>query len=98
MVPSEMEHLIRMHPSVERVAVMGMPDEKMGERACAYVVLRPGKGLAFDEMIGFLKAQGAGVLLLPERLEVVSTLPETGVGKIDKKALRKDIEERLRRK
>ena len=98
LVPSEMEHLIRMHPSVERVAVIGMPDEKMGERACAYVVLRPGKGLAFDEMIAFLKQQGAGVLLLPERLELVSTLPETGVGKIDKKALRKDIEERLGRK
>jgi non-ribosomal peptide synthetase component E (peptide arylation enzyme) len=96
LVPSEMENLIRMHPSVERVAVIGMPDEKMGERACAYVVLRPGKGLAFDEMIAFLKEQGAGVLLLPERLELVSTLPETGVGKIDKKALRKDIEEKLR--
>ncbi|MEW6665207.1 MAG: AMP-binding protein [Thermodesulfobacteriota bacterium] len=96
LVPSEMEHLIRMHPSVERVAVVGMPDEKLGERACAYVVLRPGKGLAFDEMIAFLKGQGAGVLLLPERLELVTALPETGVGKIDKKALRKDIEERLR--
>jgi non-ribosomal peptide synthetase component E (peptide arylation enzyme) len=37
------------------------------------------------------------VRLLPERLELVGTLPETGVGKIDKKALRKDIEEKLRR-
>ena len=97
LVPSEMENLIRMNPSVERVAVVGMPDEKMGERACAYVVLRPGKGLAFDEMIAFLRERGAGVLLFPERLELVSALPETRVGKIDKKALRKDIEEKLRR-
>ncbi|PKN29586.1 MAG: hypothetical protein CVU64_07445 [Deltaproteobacteria bacterium HGW-Deltaproteobacteria-21] len=97
LVPSEMEQLIRMHPSVERVAVIGMPDEKMGERTCACVVLRPEKHLSFDEMIAFLKNQGAGVLLLPERLELVSTLPETGVGKIDKKALRKDIEGKPRK-
>ena len=76
LVPGEMENLIRMHPGVERVAVIGMPDERMGERACAYVVLRPGKGLTFEEMIAFLKAQGAGVLLLPERLELVS--PSSG--------------------
>ena len=97
LVPSEMERLIRMHPNVERAAVIGMPDKRMGERACAYVVLRQGKSLNFEEMIAFMKEKGAGVLLLPERLELVSTLPETGVGKIDKKALRKNIEEKLRR-
>ena len=96
LVPSEMENLIRRHPDVERAAVIGMPDSKMGERACAYVVLRPGKGLTFEEMISFLKAEGAGVLLLPEKLEIVDHLPETGIGKVDKKILRKDIENKLR--
>ncbi|MFH1488254.1 MAG: hypothetical protein ABII06_05075, partial [Pseudomonadota bacterium] len=96
LVPSEMEDLIRRHPDVESVAVVGMPDPKMGERACAYVKTRPGKSLGFDELITFLKSQGAGVLLLPERLEISDSLPETGVGKIDKKALRRDIEEKLR--
>ena len=57
---------------------------------------KPGKTLTFEEMITFLRSQGAGVLLLPERLEIVDVLPETGVGKVDKKALRGDIEKKLR--
>lgn len=96
LVPSQMENLIMKHPQVERVAVIGMPDPKMGERACAYVVPKPGGSLTFEEIIGFLKAAGAGVLLLPERLELVENLPETGVGKVDKKALRKHITDKLR--
>ena len=96
LVPGEMEELILKHPSVESAAVIAMPDPKMGERACAYVVTRPSKALSFEEMIDFLKAQGAGVLLFPERLELVDALPMTNVGKIDKKELRKDIELKLK--
>jgi 2,3-dihydroxybenzoate-AMP ligase/mycobactin salicyl-AMP ligase len=96
LVPGEMEDLIRKHPSVESAAVIGMPDPKMGERACAYVVTRPGRSLSFEEMIDFLKTQGAGVLLFPERLEIVEALPMTKVGKIDKKELRKNIEQKLK--
>ena len=98
LVPSEMENLLRRHPDVERAAVVGMPDPQMGERACAFVVPKPGRSLTFEGMIRFLRAQGAGVLLLPERLEMVARLPETGIGKVDKKALRREIEERLNRK
>jgi non-ribosomal peptide synthetase component E (peptide arylation enzyme) len=97
LVPSEMENLIRRHPDVEGAAVVGMPDPQMGERACAFVVPRHGKDLTFEEMIRFLKTQGAGVLLLPERLEIVNHLPETGIGKVDKNALRMEIEEKLRK-
>jgi non-ribosomal peptide synthetase component E (peptide arylation enzyme) len=96
LVPGEMEDLIRKHPSVESASVIGMLDPKMGERACAYVVTRPGKSLSFEEMIDFLKTQGAGVLLFPERLELVEALPMTKVGKIDKKELRRDIEKKLK--
>jgi 2,3-dihydroxybenzoate-AMP ligase len=96
LVPSEMENLIRRHPAVEKAAVVAMPDPKKGERACAYVVPKPGASLDFESMIAFMRSEGAGVLLLPERLELVGKLPETGVGKIDKKALRKDIEEKLK--
>jgi non-ribosomal peptide synthetase component E (peptide arylation enzyme) len=95
LVPSEMEDLIRKHPDVDKVAVVGMPDPGMGERACAYVVLKPEKRFTLDGMISFLKGQGAGVLLFPERLEIIDRLPETGVGKVDKKSLRKNIEEKL---
>ena len=96
LVPGEMEDLIRKHPSVESAAVVGMPDPKLGERACAYVVTKPGKALRFEEMIAFLKTQGAGVLLFPERLELVDALPMTEIGKIDKKELLKDIEQKLK--
>ena len=95
-IPSEIENLLRLHPSVEAAAVVGMPDPRLGERACAYVVLKPGKALGFEEMMDFLKSQGAGVLLFPERLETVRQLPKTAVGKIDKKVLRANIEEKLR--
>jgi 2,3-dihydroxybenzoate-AMP ligase len=96
LVPGEMEDLIRKHPSVESAAVVGMPDPKLGERACAYVVTKPGKAFNFQEMITFLKTQGAGVLLFPERLELVDALPVTEIGKIDKKELLKDIEKKLK--
>ena len=96
LVPGEMEDLIRRHPHVESAAVIGMPDAKLGEKACAYVKTKPARPFSFEDMIAFLKAQGAGVLLLPERLEIVDVLPETGIGKTDKMALRRDIEEKLR--
>lgn len=95
LVPSEMETLIGRHPEVDKVAVVAMPDAKLGERACAYVVVKR-ETIAFEGLIRFLKSQGAGVLLLPERLEIVDRLPETNIGKVDKNALRKDIERKLK--
>jgi 2,3-dihydroxybenzoate-AMP ligase/mycobactin salicyl-AMP ligase len=96
-IPSEIERMLSLHPDIEAVAVVGMPDPRLGERACSYVVLKPGKRLTLEEMVAFLKDQGAGVLLLPERLEVVEKLPMTAVGKIDKRALREDIAEKLKK-
>jgi len=94
-MPREMENMLYLHPSIEEAAVVPMPDPRLGERACAYVVTKAGKTLTFDGMVGFLRSQGAGVLLLPERLELVESLPKTNIGKIDKKALRADIEEKI---
>ncbi len=96
-VPGEIEALLQKLPSIEAAAVVGMPDPRLGERACAFVVPKPGKAITFEEMTEGLKELGAGVLLLPERLETISELPRTAVGKIDKKALRTQIEERLRK-
>jgi 2,3-dihydroxybenzoate-AMP ligase len=95
-VPSEIEDLIEQHPAVDKAAVVGMPDPYMGERACAYVTLKSGiKSLTLEDMIRFLKEKGAGVLLWPERLEIIEEFPLTNVGKLDKKALRKSIREKL---
>jgi non-ribosomal peptide synthetase component E (peptide arylation enzyme) len=96
-VPAEIESLLHQHPRVEKAAVVGMPDPRLGERACAYVVLKPGERLSFDEMVAFLKGLGAGVLLLPESLELVSRLPFTPAEKVDKKVLRRDIAEKLKK-
>jgi non-ribosomal peptide synthetase component E (peptide arylation enzyme) len=96
-IPKQIEDLLHELPVIERAAVVGMPDPRLGERACAYVVLKPGEALSFDEMVAALKEKGAGVLLLPERLEIIGEFPKTGVGKIDKKLLVKDITEKLRK-
>jgi len=95
-IPSEIENLLYAHPDIKDAAIVGMPDTQMGERACAYIVPRPGKTITFDEMIGFLRSKGASVLLLPERLEIIDEIPLTKIGKVDKKALRQDITEKLK--
>ena len=72
-----------------------MPDAVLGERICAYVVLRPQAALTFEETVAFLKKGGASVQQLPERIEFVDELPTTKVGKVDKKALREDITKKI---
>jgi 2,3-dihydroxybenzoate-AMP ligase/mycobactin salicyl-AMP ligase len=87
----ETENRLSSHAGIRETAVVGMPDQVLGERICAYVVLRPGVHLTFSEIIAFLKGRGASVQQLPERIEFVEELPITKVGKIDKKILREDI-------
>ena len=94
---TEVEELILTHPGIQDTAVVGMPNPILGERACAFVKLAPGKNLTFDELIAHLKEKGASVLLLPERMEIRPELPLTNIGKVDKKRLREDIAEKLTR-
>ncbi len=94
--PSEIEQLLMTHPSVSNVAVVGMPDPVMGERACAYVVLKTGRRITFDEMVDFLKSKNLAVFKIPERLEIVDQFELVSDQKVDKKVLRRDIEERLK--
>ncbi|MGD0662279.1 MAG: AMP-binding protein [Syntrophorhabdales bacterium] len=93
--PKQIEEQLEQLPSIAQAAVVGMPDRRLGERICAYVKLKPGTKLEFTEMIGALRDRGAGVLLLPERLELIDEFPLTKLGKVDKKALVKDITEKL---
>jgi 2,3-dihydroxybenzoate-AMP ligase/mycobactin salicyl-AMP ligase len=94
--PTEIENLISAHPDVEIVAVIGMPDPEMGERICAYIQSKPGTDLSFEKIINFLKNKGASVLHLPERIEFIDTMPLTRAGKLDKRALKKDIKKKLK--
>lgn len=92
---TEIEKLINRHPDVAVVAVIPMPDPLMGERACAYIQTRPETTLSFEDVIAFLKLQNAAVLQLPERIEFVESMPFTKADKLDKQALREDIEKKL---
>ncbi|MFC1991683.1 (2,3-dihydroxybenzoyl)adenylate synthase [Chloroflexota bacterium] len=89
--PAEIEKLIISHPGVADVAVIGMPDPEMGERICAYIQPARGAKLSFEEIVSFLKNQGASVLQLPERIKFIDGIPLTKAGKADKGALREDI-------
>jgi 2,3-dihydroxybenzoate-AMP ligase len=91
----EIENLILAHPSVFNTAVVAMPDAVMGERTCAYVILKPGASLALQELVRFLEHQQIAKFKLPERLEVVASFPLTSVGKVSKKDLREDIATKL---
>lgn len=93
---TDIEKLIILHPGVAVVAVIPMPDKLMGERVCAYIETEKGAELTFEDIIEFLKSKNASVLQLPERIVFIEKMPVTGVGKLDKKALREDIEKRLR--
>jgi 2,3-dihydroxybenzoate-AMP ligase/mycobactin salicyl-AMP ligase len=89
------ERLISSHQAVADVAVIGMPDKALGERICAYVQLKEGARLSFEELVTYLKGIGASVLQLPERLEIIDSIPLTKVGKADKKVLKEDIQRKL---
>jgi 2,3-dihydroxybenzoate-AMP ligase len=92
----EVENLIFKHPKVQQVALVAMPDAVFGEKACAFVVTKPGEQLGFDELITFLKAERIASFKLPERLETVDHLPTSLVGKILKRQLRDLIAERMK--
>jgi acyl-CoA synthetase (AMP-forming)/AMP-acid ligase II len=87
--PREVEELLLKHPAVFDVAVVGMPDERYGERICAFVSPRAG-GVAptLDELAAMLTDMGVARYKFPERIEVLAELPHTTTGKVRHQALR----------
>jgi len=84
----EVEEMLYRHPAVAQAAVVAYPDERLGERACAIVVLKPGATLDFAEMVAYCKAQKMALPFVPERLVVLDAMPATASGKIQKFRLR----------
>lgn len=84
----EIEVLLYKHPSVAQVAIVAYPDERLGERACAIVVPKPGQTLDLAGMVEFLKSQKVALQYIPERLIVRDAMPATPSGKIQKFKLR----------
>ena len=88
----EVENHILAHPDVDTCAYVAMPDPLLGEKACAYVVLRAEKEMTLESLNGFLlNDRKIAKFKLPERLELVEALPLTNVGKVNKKRLREMI-------
>src|SRR5439155_23718447 len=84
----EVERLILAHPAVMQAAVVAMPDRVLGERVCAFLVIRHGAGVAHEELNRFLLGQGLAKFKLPERVETIGEMPLTNIGKINKQLLR----------
>jgi len=91
----EIENYLFAHPKVKSATLVAMPDEAFGEKACAFVIPKPGATLTLGELTGFLKDQRIASFKLPERLEIVSEFPTSPVGKILKRELRERIAARL---
>lgn len=89
----EVEALLYRHPAVAQAAIVAMPDERLGERACAVVVTQPGKTLDFEGMVAFLKEQRLAIQYMPERLMLLDAMPVTPSGKIQKFRLREMVRE-----
>ncbi len=88
--PAEIESLISAHPAVSQVAVVGVPDERMGEVAAAYLVLRSSQSLTKEQFIAWCKENIANYKV-PRQVHFVNQLPTTASGKVQRFALRSNI-------
>jgi cyclohexanecarboxylate-CoA ligase len=84
----EIESLLYRHPAIAMAAIVAYPDERLGERACAVVVLKPGQSLDLPTLVEYLKAQKIALQYIPEKLEIRDAMPSTPSGKIQKFKLR----------
>lgn len=92
----EVEDILLQHPKIHDACVVAMPDERLGERSCAYVVLKaPHHSLSLEEVVVFFSRKRVAKYKYPEHIVVIEKLPRTTSGKIQKFLLRKDIMRRL---
>lgn len=90
---AEIEQLLHLHPAIREAAIVAMPDERLGERACVYVVAADDidRGLDLDELRRFLDSRQVAIQYWPERLELLAELPRNPAGKVQKYLLREWI-------
>jgi non-ribosomal peptide synthetase component E (peptide arylation enzyme) len=95
--PFEIEELMLGHNKVGEIAIIGIPDKTMGERACACIVPESQDDLiTLDEMVAYLKEKDVSAYKLPERLAFIEQMPMVAGGqKVDKKTLKENIVEKL---
>jgi cyclohexanecarboxylate-CoA ligase len=91
----EIENLLFAHPKIAAVAVVAMPDPRLQERACAFVISEPGQTVTLQELTRYLEGQGVARQKFPERLEIVAEFPMTPSGKVQKYRLRELVAAKL---
>ncbi|WP_101836331.1 AMP-binding protein [Frankia canadensis] len=92
----EIESVLYQHPQIQEVAVVAYPDDRLGERVCAVVVAHGAdRGLTLDALVSFLEEAGMAKPFWPQRLVVVSQLPRTASGKVQKFVLRQQLADGL---
>jgi cyclohexanecarboxylate-CoA ligase len=90
----EIESLLYKHPAIALVAIVAHPDERLGERACAVVVTKPGQSFDMPTLVAYLKEQKVATQYIPERLLLRESMPSTPSGKIQKFKLREELHAR----
>jgi cyclohexanecarboxylate-CoA ligase len=91
--PLEIEVVLCEHPMVSEAVLVGYPDPRLGERACAFVVPKSDPPPTLADITGFLRERGLATYKLPERLVVVDALPRSPVGKVRKTELVQQLTE-----
>ena len=94
--PRTSKELLMKYETVKQVAVVAMPDPRLGERACAFVQLNDDQAFSFEEMLGFLKEQKIAKWEFSERLETLTEWPISGGGKIQKNKLTEMVAGKLK--
>lgn len=86
--PAEIEELLLKHPKIKNIAIIGVPDQRLGEKSVAIVETHKDQSFTFEEMIQFLKQKNIAKYKFPERLHILQEMPRTHSGKILKYKLR----------
>ncbi|MCY4237540.1 MAG: class I adenylate-forming enzyme family protein [Rhodospirillaceae bacterium] len=85
--PLELDSLLSKHPLLKDAAVAGYPDDRLGERVCAYVVPEEGAEISLESLAEFLTEQGLAQYKFPERLQILEALPRSPLNKIVRRKL-----------
>ncbi|MFC1951156.1 AMP-binding protein [Chloroflexota bacterium] len=93
--PAEIESILAKYPHILSVSIVAMPDEVMGEKACACVIPKPGATLTLDGIVGFLNQYNVAKYKLPERLELMNSFPTTADGQ---KVLKRELADYVAKK
>ncbi|MHB8360909.1 MAG: class I adenylate-forming enzyme family protein [Thermoplasmataceae archaeon] len=92
---AEVEDIIKKDTRIADVAAIGLPDERLGERVCVYVVPKTGFDITISDVVEIMKQNNVAKYKWPERVEIIASIPRNPVGKVIKWQLRKDLETRI---